>query len=202
MNSIITEQIPKQGFEIVRDLIGAILFVEINNQMKLLEECDVDVYVGRTTPFQQSEQKMINVLLDSAGYDSSNQFSQHGDTKFYIDYYTTGKAHLSVNGGTVSTLDRDSFTGKIRYILQNHKYNTLSLPKKLGCIMNTDVLGFENFDTANAQDSSFVTMSRTTFTVRINEEQSVWESTEINTIFTDVRLNQSDNGYKYEKINN
>lgn len=198
--SLINSIIPPQGFEVVRDLIPAILKIELEKQKVLQTLTDeINVFSARSTPFQQGEKLMINVTVDSANYSNSHEKGTHGGTIFFIDIYTSAKQTDDDDGGYASTKKKDMYLGMIRYILQDHHYKTLGLPP--GLIMGTSVDGFENFEPNNNQDASFVKMSRLNFSVRILENQSLWDGIEINSIFTDVKLDLTDKGYKYELIN-
>lgn len=200
MAALLNNIIPTQGFEFVRDSISAILKTELENQKTLqglLE--NLNVFSGRSTPFQQSEILMINVLVDSANYANTHERGVHETTNFFIDIYTSAKETEDDDGGYVSTKRRDKYLGMIRFILQDHHYKTLGLP--LGLIMGTYFNGFENFEPSNNQDAAFVKMSRLSFGVRIVEDQSLWDGVNINSIFTDVKLDLTEKGYKYEKIN-
>lgn len=199
--SLINEIIPEQGFEKVRDAIGAILKLELEAQKSLqsLTE-DINVFIGRNQNFNQSEILMINVLCDSANYSNIHEKGSHGGTNFFIDIYCSAKQNPTDDGGYVSTKKRDKYLGMIRYILQNHKYIKLGLPA--GLIMGTYVEGFENFEPTNSQDTSFIKMSRLSYSVRIVEDQKLWDGVEINAIFTTVKLDETDKGFKYESIIN
>lgn len=198
--SLITVSIPKQGFEIARDAIGAILATELTAQKKLKQFTHpINVFVGRSAQFQQSEKIMINVLVDSASYVNNHQAGTHGSTNFFIDIYVAAKEKEGKIGGTVSTELRDFFLGMIRFILQDTHYKTLGLPLN-GCVMGRAVDGFENFEPNNTQDAAFVKMSRLTLSVRLNETQSLWDGIDINSIFTNVKLDLTEKGYFYETI--
>jgi len=196
MTPLIANAIPEQGFEIVRDAIGSILYTELKNQKKIQQfDEPINVFNSRSTPFQHSEVLMINVLLDSASYSQMTERSVQSGVNYFVDIYSSAKESLNNTGGLNSAIRRDKFLGMVRYILQDHHYKVLGLP--LGCIMGTYVESFESFEPSNAQDSAFVTMTRLTFNVRLGENQSVWDGNEINTIFTGVRLDQTDKGYQY-----
>lgn len=198
--SLINTSIPTQGFEIVRDTIGAVLKIELEKQ-KTLKGFDypINVYTERSAPFDQTEEVMIMVSLDSANYTNTNEMSTHGLTSFNVDIYASAKQTPLMQGGYASSKKRDFFLGMVRYILQDHHYKTLGLP--LGTIMGTYVEGFEIFEVSNNQDANFVKMSRLSFSVRINENQSLWEGIDISTIFTGVKLDLTEKGYQYETIN-
>lgn len=198
--SLINNIIPSQGFEIVRDAIGAILKLELDKQKSLQNLPDKNnVFIGRSTPFAHSEKLMINVSTDSASYSDKNQFTSNGSTKYHIDIYVKAIEKGDNDGGKISTNLRDKYLGMIRYILENHHYVRLGLPN--GLVMGTTVEGFDNYEPQNNQDASFVKMSRLSFSVRINESQSVWSGVNISSIFTDVKLALTELGYKYEKLN-
>lgn len=198
--SLINGIIPAQGFEVVRDLIGAILKIELEAQ-KLRQnlEDEINVFTGRTNPFHQSEKLMFNVLLDSASYSNNHQKGTHESTSFFIDIYTTAKETENNDGGYLSTVQRDKYLGMIRYILQDHHYKTLNLQP--GLIMGTSVDSFENFEPSNNQDGAFVKFTRLSYSVRIVEDQSFWDGFEINSMFTNVKLDLTSRGYKYELTN-
>jgi len=195
--SVISSNIPVQGFEIVRDAIGAILKIELENQKALKGiTLPIDVFIGRSTPFHHSEVLMLNVHCENSNYSHFHENGVHGLTNYYIDISTSAKEDAQNDGGYNSTLLRDQFLGMCRYILQDHHYKTLGLSGEM--VNGTYVNGFENFETSNSQDSSFVKVSRISFSVRIYEDQSLWEGVNISSTFTDVKLDDTNLGYKYE----
>lgn len=197
---LIDEVIPKQNFEIVKETIGAVIKTELDSQKILKDlEDNINVFIERASNFAQSEKLMINVLLDSGNFSFSTQSSKEGSTVFFIDIYTSSKEKLDSSGGENSAKKRDLYLGMIMYILQHTKYRTLNLP--LGSISGTSVDSYENF-LPTISDAAFVKMARITFSVRINENRKLWEGIDINSIFTDIKLNETEQGYKFEKQNN
>lgn len=198
--SLISEQISSRGFEIVRDAIGSVLKTEMDAQKVLQSLPDENnIFIGRNTPFNQSEKLMINIMLDSAGYGSFNEASSHGSTTYFIDVYVAAKTSTDKPGGFAASQMRDKYMGMIMYILQHHKYVILGLP--VGFIMGTYVEGFENFEASNNQDATYSKMGRITFSVRINESQTLWAGLELSSIFTDIKLELTEKGYKLETQN-
>ena len=67
--AIITETIPRQGFEIVQNRIGEILLLELTNQKALQGfTSDFGVFLERQEPFDKEEDVMITVMLSGADY--------------------------------------------------------------------------------------------------------------------------------------
>ena len=195
--ALLTQIIPEQGFEKVRDTIGAVLTTELANQKVLVPSLPVPiVYVGRSAPFQQDETLMINVLLDSSNYGSMNETDVMGNTSYNIDIFATGKQTTTETGGYESSKIRDKFLGMCRVILQSTIYKTLGLP--LGLIGGTYCENFEIFDSPNANDSAFTSMARLNFSVRILENQEVWQGITVANSFTSVKLGLTEKGYQYK----
>ena len=198
--AIIDNLIPEQNFEIVRDVIGVILKDELENQKVLQPNRfseDINVFVARSTPFQQSEILMINVTADNANYTSRTQSNNQGGVNFNIDVFASGKEQTNENGGLNATKKRDKYVGAIRYILSHTKYKTLGL--ELGLILGTAVESFENFDVPNQNDTSFTQMSRITFNVRMAENQTLWNGVLAKDLYTDIKLCLTENGYELIK---
>lgn len=190
--------IPMQGFEITRNAIGSILKIELDNQKVLLAGTDreitqdINVFVGRTKPFNQSEQFMLNIDIDGINSGSFNERSQHTETNFFIDLYVSSKENQNATGGEVVTIIRDKFVGLIRAILSSTIYKTLDLPD--GAVMGTYFNGYSNYEPQNNQDASFVKMSRMNFMVRINENSEAWSGVLANGIFTKLKLDNTEFG--------
>lgn len=198
--AIINNIIPVQNFEIVRDVIGAILKDELENQ-KVLQPLrfneDIKVFTARTTPFQQAEILMINVSCDNANYNSRTQSNSQGGVNYNIDVFSSAKETANFNGGLNSAMRRDKYNGAIRSILSNTRYKTLNLP--LGVIMGTSIESFENFEVPTSNDTSFSQMCRITFNVRMTENQSLWDGVLVKDLYTNVKIDLTENGYKLIK---
>ena len=198
--SRITELIPEQNFEIVRDVIGAIILDELSNQKVMQPNRfseDLKVFTARSTPFQQSEKLMINVSCDNGNYTSRSQKGNHGGINYNVDIFARGYENASENGGLNASKLRDKYIGAIRYILSDTHYVTLGLP--LGLIMGTSIESFENYEVPNSVDSAFVQMGRLVFNVRMTENQSLWDGVLVNSLFTNVRIDLTDKGYQLIK---
>ena len=125
--AIITEIISKQNFEIVGEKIGDILSIELSNQ-KTLQNSLVNfaVFKERVTAIDKTEEVVVNVLLNSIDNSSSSQSGAQSVCSFFIDVFASAK-ETEANRGDKAAFDKLlKYVGMCRYILQSHKYKTLS----------------------------------------------------------------------------
>lgn len=200
MSALIEIPIPVQGFELVRDEIGRVLKVELENQktIKSLEE-DINVYVERSIPFTNSEQFMLNVLLVSSNYSGMTQKDTQGRTIFFIDIHTTGKESSSNTGDFDSASRLHKYIGMVRYILEYSEYKTLGFPP--GFIAGGSVDDFNIMEPKQTQDGDFTRMGRIMVSYKIQENQATVQGIPLQGNHSKVTLYETDLGYKYE-LNN
>ena len=199
MAAIITEVIPQANFEIIHDKIGEILVVELANQKTLqplrLTE-NVGVFKERITSVDKTEEVVISVLLDGFNSSYATQSDQQNRTNYFIDIYASGKAGIDTPGDNVVATIVQKYIALIRYILQSHKYVTLNLP--LGTIGNTNVDSGQMYEQPNTPDANFSRMARIGFSVKIMENQEVWEGILLDNNTTTVNIELTDKGYQYK----
>ena len=198
--ALINEIIPRQGFEIVRDMIGAILKLELENQKSLqpavLTE-DINVYSERSTPVENAEELTINVLLSSANYSGMTQKDTMGRTIYFIDIYASASADHEERGDLRSAKRLHKYLGLCRSIFQYSEYKTLSLTP--GSIGGTSVDDFGVADPdLTRNNSDFIRMARITFSVRIQENQGLIKGDPFTGNLSQIRLDETEKGYKYE----
>jgi hypothetical protein len=202
MNPIISELIPQQGFEIVRDMIGAILKIEIENQKTLSNQQtpnsfqeDVRIFQERLSPIGESDEVVINVQLSSANYSGLTRKDTQGATIFFVDIYTTGKETDDKSGDIVSSSRLHKFLGLCRYIISHTEYKTLTLQP--GVIAGVTVDGFNILEPSLKEDALFFRMGRLTISYKIQENQSMPLGNPLTASGTTVRLEETNLGYEY-----
>lgn len=198
---MINDLILPQNFEIVRDAIGYVLKTELISQAqktgsRLTENCDV--FLERTTPIQNEEEVVINIVLVSNDFSNKTQQDSQGKTFFNIDFYSRGHANQQVSGSLNSALKLHKYIGFVRSVLQNTEYKTLGLP--LGIIGGTMIESFNIMENKIEQDSDFLKMGTISYSVRVQENQSMAEGVNFEGIFSIVKLDLTDLGYIYQKI--
>jgi hypothetical protein len=196
----ITEIVPQQNFETVLYKIAAILFTELTNQRSAHDNMpEFSVFIERMTPYDKAENVMINVTTRSINYGSFTESDSQGKTDFNIEIYAPLE-HTSINASDSSkkfTLHK--VAGIIRYILSSTKYVVLGLP--YGLIGGTYVESLQFFDDFNNQDGANIRTAILGFSVRVQENQQLWQGVEIFSNTSEVKLDQTDLGYKLIKNN-
>lgn len=199
MAAIITEKILEQNFEAVLTRIGEILLLELTNQkvsqpLRLPEK--FSVFKERITSIDKTEEVMINVLLDGFANRHATQSDQQNNTNFFIDIYANGKAKPNEKGDNIVATKLQKYIGLCRYILQSHKYVTLGFTP--GSIGGKSVETFQMYEQPNTPDANFARMGRIGFSVRIMENQELWDGIALDNNITTVLLEETDKGYQYK----
>jgi hypothetical protein len=198
--ALINTIIGPSGVELIKHRIAAILKTELENQKVLQEDTfPINVFVDRMVPIDKSEIVVINVRFESINPESINQHGSQEDATFTIDTWAVSKQTSTKRGDLLSTNFRDKITFQIKAILQSNFYVTLGFVP--GLIMSSNVQNIEPYEPNNNQDASFVSMARLNHNVRFYQDYKVWEGVEITNNLTNVKLSNTELGYKYELIN-
>jgi hypothetical protein len=199
--AIITESIPRQGFEIVQNRIGEILLTELTNQ-KVLQgfTSDFGVFLERQEPFDKSEDVMITVMLAGADYKGYTTKDSQGDTTYIIDVFASGAASSTLQPSLEARDKIFLYVGMIRYILSSGKYLTLGLPPGLigGKYLESFKfdIDFSNFGNHSNYDARFIRFARMVFSVRIQENQDLWTGIPLLGNDTLVTLDATNKGFQ------
>jgi len=197
---MINTVIGPSGVELIKHKIAAILKTELENQKVLQEDTfPINVFVDRMVPIDKSEILVINVRFESINPESINQHGSQEDATFTIDTWAVSKQTSTKRGDLLSTNLRDKITFQIKAILQSNFYVTLGFIP--GLIMSSNVQNIEPYEPNNNQDASFVSMARLNHNVRFYQDYKVWEGVEVTNNLTNVKLSNTELGYKYELIN-
>lgn len=195
MSVLITEIIPIQNFEIVKNNVEVILFTELNNQKKLqCKGIDIEVFTERQEPYSNGEDVVVNVSLNNIPYSQIDTRNTTGNLSFNIDVYASGFTTLDNDGNKTSRSKLELVTGWIRYILSSTKYNTLGFPK--GVIGGTYVDSIQFDDNYANQEANYVRMTRIQFSVKVIENQELWTGIELLGNDTVIKINDGSKGCK------
>ena len=195
MAVLITEIIPLQNFEIIKDKLGVILLEELSNQKTIQSlSSDLGIFIERQEPYDDSEDVVVNISQNNVSFGSIDEKISQGNISFNIDVYASGNATIDFDGNTITRKKLDLILGWIRYILSSTKYQTLGFQK--GFIGGTFVDSIQYDDNYGSQDGAFVRMARLQFSVRANESQQMWNGLEFTGNDTVTKLDSGTKGYK------
>jgi hypothetical protein len=198
--ALINTIIEPSGTELIKHQIAAILKTELENQKVLQSDTfPINVFVDRMVPIDKAEILVINVRFESLNPESINQHGSQETGTFTIDTWATAKQTSTKRGDLISTNLRDKITFQIKAILQSTFYVTLGFVP--GFIMSSNVQNIEPYEPNNNQDGSFVSMARINHEVRFYQDYKVEEGVLITQNNTNVKLSNTELGYKYELIN-
>lgn len=198
MSINITEKIPTQGFEKVLYRIAEILFLELTAQKATHDNIgNFQVFLERMTAYDKSEDIMINVTTSSANYGNFTETDTQGKTDFNIEVYAPLEHTFIAADDKVKRFTLHKVVGMIRYILQSTKYNILGLPP--GLIGGTYVESIQFFDDFNNQDGANIRLATLVFSVRVCENQELWKGISIENNTTQIKLCDTDLGFKLIK---
>jgi len=195
MASIITDIIPKQGFELVLEQLGIIILEELTNQKALCNlDYDFEVSLERQEPTDKGEDVVISVGFDNADYSNKNQSTTEGMTTYFIDIFTNGIESTNETGDDNSRIKSSKFLGMIRSILSSTKYKTLGF--EAGLIGGTMVESLQNQLRYGNGDGSFFKFARLTFSARIQENAEMWQGIELLGNDSNIKLDSTEKGLK------
>lgn len=197
--TLISGEIPSQGFEIVRDRIGEILAEELCGQYNLTQDDDfkVSVFIERSVAFNYSEYPAINVTIEQGDLDGHYQGFTDGNYVFNIDVHTSGDSNKDKLGGAVSVVRNHKLMGRCRAIIENPVYKTLGFEPPF--LMRRAITRMI-FLAPEKNDSGHVATSRLSLQVKVSENTELLDALNIGSYRTSVKLSLTDLGYVFTEI--
>lgn len=192
----ITTAIPSNNFELIRDRLGVILALELDNQATLNNNNDLraDVFVERNTPIDKVEVPTINISLAEGLYDNKHQANSRGTYTFNIDCYTSAKSTNNQQGDVLSMIKLHRLIGVCRAILENPIYKTLDFQPPF---ISTSLSKSISIRANTTHDAANTSMGRLSYEVKCVEETSLLTAPLVCEFYTKVLLDLSDEGYVY-----
>lgn len=202
MAAIITNIIPEQNFEKVRDRIGLIIADEFVGQKTLTTNIlfDAGVWVERFIPFDNSELPAVNVMFAGTNYENQDPLTSTGINKYYIDVHTHAEDTTSTRGDKVSMQNLHKLLGAIRYILSSIEYRTLGYNTSK-FIQNRTVVNIDIYQPKDLGDGLHSATGRITIDVRFNESVGEAQPVDGEEYHTVLKLENTEKGFLYKVIN-
>lgn len=202
--AVITNIIPPQADELIRDQVGKILRDEITSQMMMYNTDAIiyGVWADRVMPFDENELPAINVSTPKGDYDNWHQGSKDGVFTLFIDVHTQSPADGKTTGGDVlANFAMKRLLGVCQYILSDPQYKTLGFAPG-AFIQWVRVIGYDvrpHYVDENGRASAALNtaMGRLVITVKANQTNTLITPVPLQSSITTVQLNSTSKGYLY-----
>lgn len=203
--SVITEVIPPQSFEVVRDRIGRILADEILNQYTTSGNHDLNAlnWIERFIPFDNTELPSVNVMLAEGTYSGQTVVQVDGTYRYYIDCYVNAKTDALTPGDSKAMSKLHRLMGVCRAIIEDARYKTLGFATPDGFIMNRHIESIQ-FREPNQKEHDMMSsaMGRIILSVKMPEYPGGFvQPTNATSFRTTVKLNGTEKGYMWFREN-
>ncbi len=197
----ITDPIPAQAFEVIRNRIGEILIDELENQVDKFYKLELDatVFIERFVPFDKTAVPAVNVSLARGDYDIQTAINSDGTYRFNIDCYHKAPSTVAENGDSFAMFKLQTLIGACRAILESPKYITLGFAAPF--IEHREAENIQIAPPVDAKDGSSIVMGRLSFIVRVPENNDIITPKLIAGFDTQVKLGLTDKGYIYSGDN-
>lgn len=190
--------IPQQNFEIIRNKIVSILHEELQEQHALDSTftAPASISIERFFEFDKSTQiPAINVCFHKGEYGDKMANETRGDYHFYIDCYTNSATIGTDRGDKLAAYKLMQLMGKVRAILENPSYKTLSTTG--GAIKGTAVkqmmVVYKEQDPTALNDI----VGRVVFCVRATEDSSLLTALNLLQSGSTAKLYETAQGYYF-----
>jgi hypothetical protein len=196
---MITQVIPPQGFELIRDRICQILLAELNNQYLMTYDEDLNlsqIFMERMVPFSHAELPALNVGMERGDYVAYHQGQADGVYRFFIECNTQAATTEEARGDERAKRRAQRLLGKCRYILEDPIYKKLGFAS--GLISHRHVESFV-FAEPTRHDLENVTMTRMILVVKSVETNEKIVAAMAESWDTTVKLGVTDHGYYWSK---
>lgn len=195
---LITTAIPEQNFELVRDQIGLILKLELDNQITLNGEYDltgVGYWIERSIPFSKEELPAINVRLAPSEYTGHNVQQQNGAYNYHIEVYTNAATEGDDSGDTLAAIRAQRLLGLCRAILMNNAYLLLGYTPGSSIIRRT--VGKIEIALPQAEGDGLHTVyGRLNLLVEMPETSPLKVGVPFEQNTTKIKINQTNKGFQ------
>lgn len=198
---LINRIIDPRTYEVIRDRIGEILTIELLNQFNLTENIlfNVPVFVQRSKPVNQDEDKIINVSVDSSRYSGQTTLTANGDYTFFIDVVVTGASTSDGRGDVLTAHKAQKLAGVVAGILEDPQYITLGFAKPF--IGRSHVMEITP-GTIERGEVTELNVVRVTMNVQSIQSEVPQEGIPLTESATSVYLAETELGFQFLRVNN
>lgn len=199
MSALITTPLPPRYFELIRDRIGEILFLELDNQSQINydDNLDAEGWVERTNPFDIKELPAFNVSFPYGKFDGQTMIQTVGQYQYIIDAYTKAPSTANQDGDSEATIRLHRMLGCIQGILEHTIYKRLGFDAPSVNSRHVDEIIINLPEKKGEGDMYSVAHGRLIFTVRIAESSGTVNAVDLSNHTSIVKLALTEKGYKF-----
>lgn len=205
----LTEKIPRQMFELVRDRIAQIIALELAGQVAL-DPADeqlqgITVFTDRFVPLAETELPAVDVLFSSSAYETSSVMRADGPSTYVINVFTKQDTQITeggdkvARGDTLSVNQNSRILGVIRAILQSSPYKSLAFAPSEVSIGGRKVDRLMSVDPSAVDENvSNVSKGMLQFTVKFCETAELDKTRILEELVTTGRIFESTRGISWK----
>ena len=194
---MLTNKIPHQRFELIRNAIGCVLTAEFANQKILDSDLPtINIFLERTQPLDKEELPAINIVYAESSQEVENtSFTTLFDNKYLIEVYTNGEEDENITGDQKAALLLAKIMGMCRAILMNNQNLYLDFTHKF--IQTRKVLSITRTQPRIVTDA-YNSISGTLDMHYFAEETTELKEFEVEALLTTVvKLENTEKGYQF-----
>jgi hypothetical protein len=192
----ITQAIPSQAFEVIRNRIGEIIANEFTAQ-KVITPTWVKptVWVERYYAFDSETQlPAVNITFSGGSYLNENIVRSQAEYIYNINVSTASPSTSTANGDKLALLQMQKIVGMIRAILMNPIYVKLGYANNAGIVISRRIESIRIGDKKDIQDALSDVVGQIVLVVNAIETTELGTGVEVQMVNSHVTLDESEQG--------
>jgi hypothetical protein len=192
----ITQAIPSQAFEVIRNRIGEIIANEFTAQKVITPNwVQPTVWVERYYAFDsETELPAVNVTFSGGSYLNENIVRSQAEYIYNINVSTASPSTSSANGDKLALLQMQKIVGMIRAILMNPIYVKLGYANNAGIVISRRIESIRIGDKKDIQDALSDVVGQIVLVVNAIETTELGTGVEVQMVNSHVTLDESEQG--------
>jgi hypothetical protein len=192
----ITQAIPSQAFEVIRNRIGEIIANEFTAQKVITPSwVKPTVWVERYYAFDSETQlPAVNVTFSGGSYLNENIVRSQAEYIYNINVSTASPSTSSANGDKLALLQMQKIVGMIRAILMNPIYVKLGYANNAGIVISRRIESIRIGDKKDIQDALSDVVGQIVLVVNAIETTELGTGVEVQMVNSHVTLDESEQG--------
>jgi hypothetical protein len=192
----ITQAIPAQAFEVIRNRIGEIIANEFTAQKVITPSwIKPTVWVERYYTFDSEiELPAVNITFSGGSYLNENIVRSQAEYIYNINVSTASPSTSTANGDKLALLQMQKIVGMIRAILMNPIYVKLGYANNAGIVISRRIESIRIGDKKDIQDALSDVVGQIVLVVNAIETTELGTGVEVQMVNSHVTLDESEQG--------